>query len=126
MRLLFAFLCFLSFCLPAMAQKSGAKKQKSWTGIASYYHTKFNGRKTASGAIFSNQKLTAANNFLKLGTRVRVTNLKTGKEVVVVINDRLHARNKRLIDLSQAAAKELGFFGKGLCKVRIEVVETSD
>ncbi len=126
MKLFFTLFCILTLLLPSVAQRGHAKKQSSWTGIASYYHNKFNGRKTASGAIFSNQKFTAANNFLKLGTQVRVTNLKNGKEVLVVINDRLHARNKRLIDLSQAAAKELGFLGKGLCKVRIEVVETSD
>lgn len=100
-----------------------SKKSKTeWTGIASFYSNKFNGRKTASGEIFSNKALTAANNFLPLGTKVKVTNLKNDHSVVVKINDRLHHRNKRLIDLTQAAAKKLGFVSSGLCKVKMELI----
>jgi rare lipoprotein A len=94
-----------------------------WKGIASYYHNKFNGRKTSSGEIFSNSKLTAANNFLKLGTLVKVTNIENGLSVFVKINDRMHKTNKRLIDLSYAAAKHLGFTKKGLAIVEIEVID---
>lgn len=96
--------------------------QKSWKGIASYYHPKFNGRKTSTGEIFSNEKLTAANNFLKLGTMVKITNPKNNKTVVVKINDRMNARNKRLIDLSQAAAHKLGLIHQGIGEVEMEVL----
>lgn len=93
-----------------------------WKGIASFYHSKFNGRKTATGEIFSNKLLTAANNFLKLGTIVRVTNLQNGRSVIVKINDRMNIRNKRLIDLSQAAALQLGLFNQGIGEVSIELL----
>lgn len=98
----------------------------AWTGIASYYHPKFNGRKTSTGEIFSNQKFTAANNFLKLGTLVRVTNLFNGKSVVVKINDRMNKKNRRLIDLSQAAARQLGLIQQGIGEVAMEVVHFDD
>ncbi|HOZ50327.1 MAG TPA: septal ring lytic transglycosylase RlpA family protein [Chitinophagaceae bacterium] len=97
-------------------------KKTEWTGTASYYHPKFNGRKTASGQHFNNTFLTAANNFLKLGTHVKVTNLKNNQSVIVVINDRMNARNHRLIDVSEEAAKRLGFIKNGLCKVRLELI----
>jgi rare lipoprotein A len=117
---------YLLICLSLfpffISAQTPALQKSVWEGVASYYHAKFNGRRTASGEKFSNEALTAANNFLKLGTRVRVTNLKNGKMVEVVINDRMNARNKRLIDLSAAAAKALGFFGNGLCRVKIEII----
>ena len=71
---------------------------------------------------FSNQKLTAAHNTLPLGTYVRVTNLRNGRTVTVKINDRLHHRNKRIIDLSRAGATKLGFIKSGLTRVKIEVL----
>jgi len=94
----------------------------TWQGTASYYHNKFNGRKTANGEIFSNSKMTAANNFLKLGTYVRATNLKNGKSVVVKINDRMAKNNRRLIDMSKEAARRLGYVKSGLGKLKIEVI----
>ncbi len=97
-------------------------KQGVWEGTASYYHNKFNGRLTANGETFSNSKMTAANNFLKLGTWVRVTNTKNGKSVVVKINDRMNKRNKRLIDMSRASAKKLGYINAGLGHVKMEVL----
>ncbi|MBK7690624.1 MAG: hypothetical protein IPJ31_05740 [Bacteroidetes bacterium] len=77
--------------------------ERKWQGIASYYHSKFEGRKTSTGEIFSNRKLTAANNFLKLGTKVRVTNLLNGKSVIVKINDRM---NKKTSDSSTCRMKQ--------------------
>ncbi len=97
-------------------------KSKIQYGLASFYSNKFNGRKTASGELFNQQKLTAAHNTLPLGTYVRVTNLRNGKTVVVKINDRLHHRNKRIIDLTRAAATKLGFIKSGLTRVKIEVL----
>ncbi len=97
--------------------------ERKWQGIASYYHSKFEGRKTSTGEIFSNRKLTAANNFLKLGTKVRVTNLLNGKSVIVKINDRMNKKNKRLIDLSHEAARRLGFVQQGLGQVEVEILD---
>ena len=97
-----------------------------WQGIASYYHPKFNGRKTSNGEVFSNDKLTCANNFLRLGTYILVSNIKNGKSVIVKVNDRMHAGNKRLIDLSQAAASQLGLLNKGVGEVNITVLHDMD
>ena len=91
-------------------------------GIASYYANKFEGRKTYTDEIFSQQKLTAASNTLPMHTWVRVTNLRNHRTVVVKINDKMHPRNKRLIDLSRAAAEKLGYAGRGLTHVRIDVL----
>lgn len=92
-------------------------------GIASYYSNKFVGKKTANGEIFSQQKLTAACNILPLGTWIKVTNIRNNKSVVVKINDRLHKKNKRLVDLTVLAAKKLCYVETGLIKVKIEVVK---
>ena len=89
-------------------------------GIASYYHNKFEGRKTSSGEIFSQSNLTAAHKSLPLGTWVKVTNLKNDSVVTVKINDRLPYYSKRLIDLSFRAATQLNFIRAGLTKVKIE------
>ncbi|MEO6870266.1 MAG: septal ring lytic transglycosylase RlpA family protein [Ginsengibacter sp.] len=91
-------------------------------GIASYYANKFVGRKTASGEIYRKEKLTAACNSLPLRTWIKVTNLKNNRSVIVKINDRLHRKNKRLIDLSYHAASVLGYTGRGLTRVKIEVL----
>jgi rare lipoprotein A len=96
---------------------------QTFTGAASYYATKFNGRKTASGEVFSNSNMTCACNKVKLGTKVKVTNLKNNKSVILKVNDRLAANNKRAVDVTTAAAKELGFYKNGLCKVKVEVVD---
>ena len=93
-------------------------------GIASFYAKKFNGRQTSTGAIYNSTILTAACNVLPLGTWVKVTNLKNKKTVIVEINDHLHYKNKRLIDLSKAAAQKLGFISKGITRVKVEVLDT--
>ncbi|XAI97428.1 hypothetical protein [Leptolyngbya phage Lbo-JY46] len=87
-------------------------------GTASYYHDKFNGKKTASGEIFSNKKLTAASNLFKIGDSVEVKNISNGKKVRVKINDKM-GNNGRIIDLSKAAAQQLGFVEKGLTQVKV-------
>ncbi|MBS1599876.1 MAG: septal ring lytic transglycosylase RlpA family protein [Bacteroidetes bacterium] len=91
-------------------------------GTASYYANKFEGRKTATGEIFSQKKMTAASNILSLNTYVQVTNLHNKKTAVVKITDRMHPKNKRLIDLSRAAAKKLGYTSRGLTRVKVEVL----
>lgn len=91
-------------------------------GTASFYADKFIGRQTSNGEIFSQDKMTAAHNTLPLGTWIRVTNLHNKKVVVVRINDRLHPKNPRLVDLSKSAAKKLGYTGQGLTRVKVEVI----
>ena len=95
-------------------------------GIASFYHNKFEGRKTATGEIFDQDKYTAACNTLKLGSYVRVTNLNNNKVVYVRINDRMAANNKRCIDLASVAADKLDFRKSGITKVKVEVVPSSE
>ncbi len=106
-------------------KKKLSKKSPTGTvlyGTASYYATKFHGRRTASGDIFDHKKMTAACNALPLGTWIRVTNLKNKKSVIVRTNDRLAKRTTRLVDLTMAATKKLGFTAAGLTRVKIEVV----
>ena len=93
------------------------------TGVASYYHSKFQGRITASGELYDQDKMTAAHNRLPLGTKIKVTNLRNMRTVIVRVNDRLHHRNKRLVDLSRAAASKLGYIGRGITRVRVEVLK---
>ena len=97
-------------------------KPKILYGTASFYSNSFNGKKTANGEIYSHKKMTAACNVLPLGTWIRVTNLRNGKSVVVKTNDRLHARMKRVVDLSREAAEKLGYVKSGLTRVRVEVI----
>lgn len=96
-------------------------KKKFYYGTASYYADKFEGRKTASGEIFSQKKMTAACNVLPLGTWIKVTNLRNGKSVIVKTNDRLHPRMTRIVDLSRSAAQQLGYIRSGLTRVKVEV-----
>ncbi len=92
------------------------------TGRASFYGPGFAGRKTASGAIFRPEELTAAHRFLPLGTRVRVTNLTNGRSVLVTINDRGPYIRGRHIDLSVAAARAIGMLNRGVAEVMIGVL----
>lgn len=94
------------------------------TSFASYYHDKFNGRKTASGEIFSNSKLTAAHRTLPFGTEIKVTNLRNGKSVVVEINDRGPFNSSRALDLSKAAFNSIGNHSRGVMPVEYEIVES--
>jgi rare lipoprotein A len=100
-----------------------ATEAKAVEGIASYYAKRYNGRRTNSGARYRHDKMTAAHPTLPHGTRVRVINLANDKEVVVTVNDRCRPRKQPFIDLSRAAAKELGFLGKGVTRVRIIPLE---
>ncbi len=91
-------------------------------GIASYYHHKFHGRRTSNGEIFNNSKFTAAHKTLPIGSYALVTNLKNGKQVIVRINDRGPFSKTRILDLSRAAASEIGLIRSGTGRVRIEAL----
>lgn len=88
-------------------------------GKATYYASFFHGRRTTSGEVFSNNKMTAAHRTLPFGTLVTVTNQSNGNTILVKINDRGPHNKAFIIDLSQAAAKELGFYKKGVTNVEI-------
>src|SRR5690606_36988040 len=83
-------------------------------GVASYYSDEFHGRKTANGETYDMYGLTAAHKTYPFNTQVRVTNLSNGKSVELRINDRMPVYNKRLIDISFQAAKELNMITKGI------------
>lgn len=92
-------------------------------GTASFYANKFQGRATAIGEPYDKNKMTCAHNTLPLGTWVKVTNLRNKKFVIVRVTDRLHRRNKRLVDLSRIAASKLGYLKRGLARVKVEVLD---
>jgi len=100
--------------------KRSVDPKNSSFGIASFYrhHTH-----TASGERFDETQLTAAHRTLPFGTRVRVTNLSTGRAVTVRINDRGPFIAGRIVDLSYSAADQIGMVGRGVTKVKLEVVE---
>jgi len=98
------------------------KPEKVQYGTASFYADKFEGRKTANGEKFTQKGMTCAHNSLPLGTYVRVTNLSNKRSVVLRVTDRLHRNNPRLVDLTKSAAKKLGYTGRGLTKVKVEVL----
>lgn len=92
------------------------------TGVASYYGKAFAGRRTASGDVFDPAKLTAAHRTLPFGSRVQVTNQRNGRAVIVRINDRGPFHGNRVIDLSRAAASEIGIVGPGSGRVELALV----
>ena len=93
-----------------------------YIGAASWYGPGFNGKKTASGEIFDETKLTAAHRTIPLGHKARITHLGNGKSVEVLINDRGPYVEGRMIDLSHAAAKALGMIKNGIAKVQVELL----
>jgi rare lipoprotein A len=130
-KFVYALLVFsLSGCVSVVhfnqSSKSNENKNiQNYTeeGFASYYSDAFEGKETASGEIFTQTGLTAAHRWLPFGTIVKVTNLENGKSILVKINDRGPFVPNRIIDLSKMASQKLGFYNKGIAKVRIEVVE---
>jgi rare lipoprotein A len=123
------FCCFAFVAAAGVVHASGLTRAKSLEasrtfrqeGTAVYYSSSFNGRKTASGERFDIRKLTAAHRTLPFGSRVRVTNLRTKKSVIVLINDRgPFGRGGHIIDLSPAAAAAIGLGRRqGVARVRL-------
>ena len=106
----------------APAKASGEHQME---GVAAYYSNRFNGRKTASGQRFNNGAMTAAHNTLPFGTRVKVTNLKNNRSVVVRITDRGPTTPGRSFDLTRTAASKLGYVRAGLTEVKAEIVSAA-
>jgi rare lipoprotein A len=114
---------------PAVLLKKGSRTPKKTVvsvteGKASFYADQFHGRRTANGETFNMDKLTAAHPFLPFGTRVRVTNLRNGKDVIVRINDRGPFVKGRIIDLSISAAKVIGIIKSGTGRVKLEALSS--
>ena len=101
-------------------------RESDQQGLASWYGPRFHGRRTASGEIFNRRGLTAAHRTLPFGTRVCVRSQLTGRAVVVRINDRGPFTGNRVIDLSQAAAQELGMQGLGIKPVELWLLEEGE
>jgi rare lipoprotein A len=123
--ILLALLITLSACAPAtqtaLTPPATAQGLES-EGRASWYGAEFAGRRTANGEIYDPSQLTAAHKTLPFGTFVRVTNPNSGAHVVVRINDRGPFKPGRVIDVSRAAAEQLGMIGPGTLVVRLEIV----
>jgi rare lipoprotein A len=114
--LVLALFVVLSLWVQAEAAKSIEE------GDASYYADSLHGNKTASGEPYDKDAMTAAHRTLPFGTKVKVTYLRTGKSVELVINDRGPHADNRIIDVSGAAAQALGLTDDGEGRVRVEVL----
>ena len=126
MRRLLAIVGLLGiFLTPIPEAAFGGRAQAGQVGFASWYGKPHQGQKTASGERFSRGQLTAAHRSLPLGTKVKVTNLRTKQQVVVKINDRgpHGGGRRRLLDLSEAAAKRVGLLDRGTERVEVVVVK---
>ncbi|NOQ64146.1 MAG: septal ring lytic transglycosylase RlpA family protein [Methyloprofundus sp.] len=108
---------FLIFCL------SSSLSMAAEEGIASYYSDVFQGKKTASGEKYDKNKLTSSHKTLPFGTKVKVTDLKNNKSVIVTVNDRGPFSKKRIIDLSRAAAQKIGLIDAGISRVRLDIIK---
>jgi len=117
-----AFLLLITSFFIACTSRKGTYSSYDKKAVASYYADKFNGKKTASGETFSNNKLTAAHRKLPFGTKLKVTNLANKKSVVVVVNDRGPFGGGRDIDLSRKAFMEIADNkNHGEIKVSLEI-----
>ena len=121
----FSKLIFVSFLFILSINQATAKT--NWEGYtqkgkASYYADKYEGRKTASGELFKQNGKTAAHKKLPFGTKVKVTNIKNGKSVVVTINDRGPFSKGRIIDLTKSAFNTIGNTSAGVLETKIEVI----
>ena len=109
------------FCLTMNANAS----QVFQVGPASYYGKAHHGKRTASGERFNMYAMTAAHRTLPFGTKIRVTNEDTGKSIIVTVNDRGPYHGRRILDLSQEAARQLGMIKRGVGKVTIERIDST-
>ncbi len=104
-------------------QSTLTAQTKSMTGKASYYGNKFHGRRTSSGTIYHRDSLTCAHRTLPFGTLLKVRNVKNNREVIVKVTDRGPFIRGRIVDLSLAAAKEIGMIGAGVANVEVLKVD---
>ena len=112
-------LCLVALLAPAVAVAQPAEEE----GTATFYSSKFEGKKTASGEAYDKTGLTAAHKSYAYGTKLRVTNLANGKSAVVTVNDRLSRSSKSVIEVTPRVASSLGFAKSGRARVKVEVVK---
>ncbi|SFG71839.1 septal ring lytic transglycosylase RlpA family protein [Pontibacter chinhatensis] len=115
---------FIGFSQPTFALDNNSSQAKVQQGEASWYGSRYHGRKTSSGEIYNKNKMTAAHKTLPFGTVVKVTNLDNNQWVIVRINDRGPFVGDRIIDVSEAAAQKLDFHSQGIGNVKVEVLES--
>ena len=113
---------FLISLLLGLLTACGGKSAFTQTGQGSYYADKFAGRATSSGAPYRPGRLTAAHNTLPFGTRIKVTNVRNGRSVKVVVTDRGPHVKGRIVDVSKRAARKLGLLEAGVVPVQLKVV----
>ena len=124
MRRLMVMTLQLLLAIPAAAQEQNAEDSTEiGNGMASYYGDELAGNRTASGERFDPDELTAAHRTLAFGSRVRVTNLANGKSVIVRINDRGPFSRGRVIDVSDAAAREIDMRRSGVARVSMTLLD---
>ena len=128
MRALIMLAAPLLLAVPAVAQDADGDdgvviETELSTGMASYYGREIEGNRTANGEICDPDDLTAAHRTLPFGSKVRVTNLANGESVVVRINDRGPFGRGRVIDISHAAAKEIGMHRSGTARVKLTLLD---
>jgi rare lipoprotein A len=110
---------------PASAPAAMASAGVSETGMIAWYGRKFAGRKTASGEAFDPEALTMAHKTLPIGTKVKITNPKNNKSVIVRVNDRGPTQAGRVGDVSLATARKLGMVKSGVIEAQLAVLETA-
>lgn len=111
----------VSVLMLALSLISGtAFAQSSEEGLANLYSDSFQGKKMANGEPYDKNKLTASHKTHPFGTKVKVTNIDSGKSVVVTVTDRMAQKNPAVIDVTRRAAEELGFAKAGKAKVKLE------
>lgn len=107
------------FLVAILCLTASCARKVTETGKASYYADKFQGRRTANGEVFRQQRMTAAHRTMPFGTKVKVKNLDNGRTIKVRVNDRGPFVSGRIIDLSRKAAKKLGMTQAGVANVKI-------
>jgi len=110
----------------AIRHKQVSNTEGEMVGYASYYGSKFHGKKTANGEIFDMYGKTAAHRSIEFGTMIEVTNIENNKSVVVKVNDRGPFVSGRILDLSYRAAQELDMIANGVAKVKIRILKPGE
>ncbi len=116
---------WFSSLLSLLSACGGSKSAFTQSGQGSYYADKFAGRATTSGAPYRPGRLTAAHNTLPFGTKIKVTNVRNGRSVKVIVNDRGPHVKGRIVDVSKRAARKLGLLDAGVVPVRLKVVRAA-
>ena len=114
---------WLCLVVAVLAPVLAAAQPSEEEGTATFYSSKFEGKKTASGEAYDKAGLTAAHKTYAYGTKLRVTNLANGKSAVVTVNDRMNRSAKSVIEVTPRVASTLGFAKTGHARVKVEVVK---